>query len=129
MKLKELTGNLTFADIVLFSFLILFSFGSLAFIKSIIPDGNTVIVEVDGKEQYHLPLYEAAERRIESAEGHANLEIRDGRVRLAESNCRNQICVKQGWIDKGAIVCLPNRIIIRVGTQGQDGNKIDAVSG
>lgn len=129
MKLKELTSNLTFADIVLFSLLLLFSFGSLAFIKSVLPGGNTVIVEVDGEELYHLALDEATEKQIESREGHAVLEIRDGKVRLAESNCPNQICVRQGWIDRGVIVCLPNRIIVRVGTKGRDGNKVDAVSG
>lgn len=128
LRLKELASSLTFADIILFILLLFFSVGSLAFVHKVMPHGNSVIVEVDGKELYQFPRDEVVEQHIESVEGHAILEIKDGRARLAESDCRNQICVRQGWISNGAIVCLPNRIIIRVGAGGSEGNKVDAVS-
>ena len=37
-------------------------------------------------------------------------EIKDGKVRMLESTCKNKLCVKQSWSDQTPIVCMPNKI-------------------
>ncbi|RMD52572.1 MAG: NusG domain II-containing protein, partial [Nitrospirae bacterium] len=43
------------------------------------------------------------------------IEIKDGKVRMAYANCPYKLCVKQGWIRKGAIICLPHKVFVIVG--------------
>lgn len=55
------------------------------------------------------------------------LEVKNGRVRVASSDCKQQICVRHGWIDRPpeAILCLPNHITIEL--IGEDA-EYDAIS-
>lgn len=55
------------------------------------------------------------------------IEIKSGRVRVAESNCPNQVCVHTGWVSRPGrtIVCVPNRVVIEV--KGRTSN-VDAES-
>ena len=48
--------------------------------------------------------------------GPATVEVADGRIRMLEANCPEQICVKQSWIQSpgSTIVCLPGEIIIHI---------------
>ena len=49
-------------------------------------------------------------------------------VRMESASCPDKLCVKQGKLNEGAgaIVCLPNRIMIEFAGQSDD---VDAVSG
>ncbi|MCK4653951.1 MAG: NusG domain II-containing protein [Candidatus Cloacimonetes bacterium] len=40
------------------------------------------------------------------------VEIKDGKVRMKESTCRLQYCVKQGWSNRFPIICVPNEVSI-----------------
>ncbi|MBN1327399.1 MAG: NusG domain II-containing protein [Candidatus Cloacimonetes bacterium] len=40
------------------------------------------------------------------------VEIREGKVRMLSSTCKNQYCVRQGWSDTYPIICVPNRISV-----------------
>ena len=44
------------------------------------------------------------------------VEIKDGKVRISDSDCPDKICEKTGFITSPiqAIVCLPNRISVRI---------------
>ncbi|MFT5697921.1 MAG: hypothetical protein ACI8ZB_000775 [Desulforhopalus sp.] len=55
------------------------------------------------------------------------LEVRDGRVRVASSDCKQQLCVRHGWIDRPreALLCLPNHITVEL--IGEDAG-YDAIS-
>ena len=54
--------------------------------------------------------------KVEGALGPSEFEISDGRVRMTNSPCPHQDCVRQGWQkNQGSrIICLPNRIIIEI---------------
>lgn len=56
-----------------------------------------------------------------------DIEVNEGKVRVARSNCRKQICVRTGWIQVPGevIVCVPNRILIEV--QSTKAPLVDAV--
>ena len=55
------------------------------------------------------------------------LEVRDGRVQVASSDCKQQLCVRHGWIvrPKEALLCLPNHITVEL--VGEDA-EYDAIS-
>ena len=51
------------------------------------------------------------------------VEVRDGRIAIVDSDCPGEDCVHSGWISRPgrSIVCLPNRLEIRVtGTSDVD---------
>lgn len=50
------------------------------------------------------------------------VEIKDSKVRMKKNNCRNQLCVKQGFSDSIPIICLPNEIEIVI-----KGKKTDVI--
>ena len=61
-------------------------------------------------------------------QGRTNLiEICDGRIRVAEADCPDQLCVQMGWLQNSGlpVVCLPNRLVIQY-AQSLDG--LDAIS-
>lgn len=91
------------------------------------PKGSEVQIYVDGQLEY---TYELSNNRVVTLEknGHKNvIEIKDGRVSMIESDCRNQICVNSGAISEVGqqIVCLPNKIIVVI---TGDGGELDATT-
>lgn len=44
------------------------------------------------------------------------LEVKDGRIRFAESGCPDQVCVSSGWLSKAGqtAACVPAGITVRV---------------
>jgi hypothetical protein len=44
------------------------------------------------------------------------IEVRDGRVRIAASDCPHQICVNTGWIrnPRQVIACVPNEVLVTI---------------
>lgn len=76
---------------------------------------------MDGKHVLTLPLCTDRVARFSAGGVQMSLEVRDGRVRVLESTCPHQVCVKTGWIDRPGqvIVCVPARMVITVGRSGQ----------
>lgn len=92
--------------------------------------GNSiVIVQTDGgTSKYDL----SDNRTIElSSLGHTlTLEIKDGAVRIAHSDCPDRLCVSSGWINDPArpIVCVPAGVIVRIEKDG-GGSDVDVIAG
>lgn len=76
-----------------------------------------------------IPLTEGEDRRIDLApHGIAMVvEIRDQKIRVVSSSCKQQICVRKGWITHAhdPIICIPNKVTIVV--TGTD-PRYDAIS-
>jgi len=83
-------------------------------------DGR-VIIRLEGR-----PFAEASLRlnrviQVPGPLGESQVEIRDGRVRVAADPSPRQLCVRQGWIPPGgAAVCLPNRVAVENAASGYD---------
>lgn len=130
MNLKGLLNSTTIADKILLSVLILLSFSGIIFIREVLPKGRTVQIEVDGRPVYVLPIDKDRTVSVEGPEGKTVVEIKGQRIRVTESPCHNKLCIQQGWIESGAIVCLPNRVIVTIGNHKDEFNKIvDAITG
>ncbi len=78
-------------------------------------ENNTVQIFQDGQLLKELSLQED---QVVFVEGkyHNTITIQNGRVAVTESNCPGRDCVHSGWSDDASkvIVCLPNRVEIRI---------------
>lgn len=84
--------------------------------------GDTVTVTVDGKPYGTYPLSRDVTVDIENGEQHNRLVIRDGKATVEAATCPDGICVAHAPIfrDGESIVCLPNRVVVTVVTDGAD---------
>jgi hypothetical protein len=128
LRLRSLFDTTTAADRLLFLILFLLSISGLFFIRKILPEKQTVLIDADGKPAYILPLGEDRTVSVKGPKGTTVVEIRNNMVRVTDSPCPNKLCVKQGWITSGAVVCLPNKVAVTI--SGNDGNNrgIDAIT-
>lgn len=130
MNSEKLLRGATIADKILLFILVILSFSGIIWIREGLPKGRTVRIEVNGRPVYILPADKEKVVSVEGPEGKTVVEIRDHRVRVTESPCQNKLCIKQGWVKSGAIVCLPNRVVITIGGQGNEPDKaVDATTG
>jgi hypothetical protein len=55
---------------------------------------------------------------------HVVVEVKDKKIRIKESDCPQQLCVKMGWVSTPGvpIVCIPNKIMVVIET---DLNNLD----
>ena len=65
---------------------------------------------------------------MEWEDGYNVIEVERGRIRVAEADCPDQVCVRQGWISNSVvpIACLPHRLVIQLDS---DGGGVDGMTG
>ena len=53
---------------------------------------------------------------LENQEGSNTISVEKGRIRVAQADCPDQVCVDHGWIADGTvpIVCLPHKLVIEI---------------
>lgn len=91
-------------------------------------------IYVDGKLYTEIDLSSCDDKIItviNSANAVNTIEVKDHDIRMLSSDCKNQLCIHQGWAKKIAvpIVCLPNNIVITVTTHSdKENNSLDAVT-
>ena len=112
---------LTKGDKYLIISIIVISLVSLFYIKnSALNVGEKYVsVQVDGQEIKRIIFDKNIIGKtipIETEFGYNLMEIGDGKVRVIEADCPDQLDVKQGYISKTGeiIVCLPNRLVIEI---------------
>ena len=101
------------ADIILTAILLVLS-GALFFVRPSYGEASYVEVTSAGNGRETYPL--AVDRIIE-VEGTGNrIEIKDGSVRMTDTDCPDELCIRTGSISKSGqtIVCLPNRVTVRI---------------
>lgn len=67
---------------------------------------------------------------VEGPSGTNRIAVEPGRIRVEHADCPDQICVQQGWISDSAapIVCLPNRLVIRLEGAAAQASGIDTIT-
>jgi len=105
--------------------------GAVAFLLSTSP-ADTARIYQDGVLIMQLDLADITEARsfvVEHGFGVNVLAVERGRIRIAEADCPDGYCVRQGWVGGGSIpiVCLPNRLVVRL--EGTNDLNIDASVG
>ena len=125
--LKETFKEITIYDWVLFVALIILSLSGLFLVKGLALSGNTATIEVNGKLIYRLSLSEDKTVEVHGPIGITRVEVKQGKIRIVDSPCSNKLCIRQGWIERGAIICLPNRVVVTIGEDNT--GEVDAISG
>jgi hypothetical protein len=112
---------ITRGDTILIGTLLLLSLASLIALRYLIPRGSMAVVEVDGRPFCRLDLSVDGRRQVPGPLGETVVEVRGGRIRIAQSPCPHQICVRSGWIGQAGqmIVCVPNGVLVRVEGKGE----------
>jgi hypothetical protein len=113
---------------LLFLLLIILSLSGIFFIREILPESQTVLIDADGKPAYVLPLNEDKTVSVEGFEGKTIVEIRGKKVRIMDSPCRNKLCIRQGWVENGGVVCLPNKVVVTIRGHEDNDRGVDAVT-
>lgn len=122
--------DMTIADRLLFLMMLFASIAGIFYVREAMPQGFDVIIEIDGKPVYTYPLSIDRTISVKSACSNSLIEIKDKKVRVREASCPNQICVKEGWVSKGTIVCLPGKMVVYIGATVNNHRKdIDAITG
>lgn len=78
--------------------------------------GATVIAEQEGRVVFTAPLHSSCRVSLPGPEGATELQVAQGLVWISQSSCPHHFCQRQGTIAKKgeALVCLPNRLLIRI---------------
>ena len=96
-------------------------------------NGNkTVVVSIDGKKEAEYPLDKDGIHILYGSHlGTNKLVIKDSEAYIEEASCPDKQCVKQGKISKAGemLVCLPNRVVVKIVDVHEEEPVIDGVSG
>ncbi len=88
-------------------------------------NANDVCIYINGSLKYTYSINSDITVDLSNDGIDMQIVISNGKVYVAHSDCKEQLCVHQTPITKdgGSIVCLPNRVVIRV-----ENRDIDAIS-
>jgi len=121
-------------DVVLVVLVILAAVAGLVLISRVNAGeaGSIAVIEVNGKEARRLELDDNQAYRtltVQGSLGPSTIAVENGKVWMAESACRDRVCVGMGRIELTgqSIVCLPNRVVIRIADGGKSGS-VDAIT-
>lgn len=120
------------ADILLLIFILIFGIGVSYWSLLGNSSGENVLITVDGHTYGIYPLSTDDEITVTHGNHTNHITIKDGKVSMTYSSCKNQVCVHSAPISstKDVIVCLPNRVIIEIqGSSKQSGGDVDVISG
>ncbi|MCD8143366.1 MAG: NusG domain II-containing protein [Clostridiales bacterium] len=88
----------------------------------------TVVVRQDGEVTATYPLAQDGSYTITSEDGVNYLVIEDGAAWIADADCPDRLCVKQGKIRYAgdSLICLPHSLVVEL--TGSDGLNLDGVT-
>jgi len=86
----------------------------------------TATVKLNGKTVQTLHLNDDQPSQMIYIKQDVILELEQGKIRFAESDCPDKICVNTGWLSKNGqvAVCLPRRVSVEI--RGEGGVDFDA---
>ena len=103
-------------DIILIAVLLVVAGAAFGLIQLNKKSGGYAVVVQDGKETAVYSLNEDASVTITSPTGFNTLVIKDGKADVTDADCPDRICVNQHSIsyDGETIVCLPNKLVVKI---------------
>ena len=128
-KYRVSISKITPFDIVVIACIILLSTGLIlhAKVARIWQPAKDISASIyyDGQLSQKIKL--AEDREIVLLDGKMVVEIRGEKIRIKESACPRQLCVKTGWIQHTgeAIICVPFKTAIEINSAGAP--SVDAV--
>jgi len=106
--INEIRKTITIADAILIIFLLVVALFTLLLVNKNVYS-KQVEISYHNKLITTVPLNK--DRIVDIDEGIV-IEIKDNKVRIKESTCKNKYCVKQAWSNSFPIICVPNEISV-----------------
>lgn len=108
------------SDIIIILLILLAAIGFLLWQRAM-PAATTATISIDSAVRKTIDL-STAKDEIFQIDGYDNMtfEIKDGAIRILDSDCYDRICVRVGFISKKgqSAVCLPNRTVVELSGDG-----------
>ena len=78
---------------------------------------NEAFIFQTGQQIHHLNLDH--DQTLPILNGKMQIEVKAGQIRVANSDCPRQVCVRKGWIriPGEIIICVPNHVLVELGVQ------------
>ena len=115
-------------DVILIGVILVLAAAGLLYMYSSQKTGDMVVITVDGKVYKELPLDKDTTVEIEGINGTNLLQIKNGYADIIEASCPDAVCVHSKAINHNeeTIVCLPNKVIVKV--QSNDNSGLDGIA-
>jgi hypothetical protein len=128
MKQGQIHQQITIADKVLITTLLVLSVASYPLVQRLSTAGQAVRIEVDGTVYTTVQLHNEQQLAVPGPLGTTQVLIQDGQAAITASPCRAKICVQTGPIEQSGqmIVCVPNKVVVRI--IGKSNDRYDAVT-
>ena len=93
-------------------------------------EDRTVVVPAPKQTAVDAPSADSGEAPSAQYDYYNVVVISEGKVSVTEASCKNQVCVKHGAISGPgeSIVCLPNRLVVRIDNGSEEGGGYDSVT-
>ena len=91
---------------------------------------DSIEIYMDNKLYKTYDINDKEEIKIKSKEGYNIVKIHDKGVEIIEASCPDKVCIHQGFITKSSesIVCLPNKVHIKITTEDNHESEEDIIS-
>lgn len=115
---------LKWGDYLLFGLIVVFAVVLFLTVPQLTAGSSAAaIILIDNKEVREIPLDQLlnpGETTLTANGFHYRLVWVDGRIRIAEADCPDQICVQTGWVSHpGQLsVCVPGKLILKLAADG-----------
>ncbi|HDJ1464554.1 TPA: NusG domain II-containing protein [Clostridioides difficile] len=93
-------------------------------------NAGNIEIYVDNKLYKTVSIDAKEEFKIENRGGYNIVKIHDKGVEIVDASCPDKVCVHTGFINKPSqsIVCIPNRVSIKINTNEKNDNQEDIIS-
>lgn len=88
-------------------------------------------ISIDGKQVKTVELTEEVQEiPMDSQFGHNVLKIHNHGIEMKEADCPDDVCFTFGFVSKpgDSIVCLPNRLLVEIVGDSNQGDELDATT-
>ncbi|AWN32865.1 NusG domain II-containing protein [Lactobacillus helsingborgensis] len=119
----EILKRLKPGDFLIVVILLIISFTPFFMVHNSKKEGNQVIaiVKVNNRQVKKLSLDHDQKWQYQR-DGKINiLQVKNHKIRAIDANCKDQVCVKEGWKSKSGdtIVCLPHKFLVELKNENQ----------
>lgn len=109
------------SDLKLIAIVFIFSILGLIYLYVQSDVSNTAYIYYESEEILKIPLRLDETYVVDGFNGDVTVEVSENRIRVVEEVSPLNLCSKQGYIkyDYETIVCLPNKIVIKIGDDSE----------
>lgn len=105
----------------------------ILFIVNNIKNNNkseAIEIYINNKLYRSIPIDEDEDLKIEGEFGYNYIKMHDNGVEITEASCPDKVCVESGFISKPSerIVCMPNKVVIKIKASDKVNNNEDVIS-